>query len=303
MAKKILITGATGLIGSELVKLCHDNGVSVNYFTTRKDKIENQPNYQGYYWDPSKGVIDKKAFDGVSAIVNLVGAPIAKRWTKKYKETILSSRVGCMELLYDTLQSLDHNIGYFISASGINVYPESKTKLYTEEDSEVADTFLGKVVTAWEDTANKFKNLGMDVAIVRTGMVLAKDGGALPQLVQPIKMGVGSALGSGDQWQSWIHVKDVAGIYYFLFKNQLEGIYNAVTADPVQNKKMTRLIAERLNKSLWMPKVPGFGLRIVLGEMADLVLEGQLVSPQKIKELGYSFEFYNIEKALNDLLQ
>lgn len=302
MAEKILITGATGLIGSEFVRLCHENDIAVNYLTTSKEKIKNEPNYQGFYWNPLKGEIDIKAFEDVTAIVNLVGSPIAKRWTKKYKQTIFDSRIGCMDLLYNTLDSIDHNIGYFISASGISIYPESKTKLYTEEDFETADTFLGNVVVAWEEAANKFKNLGMDVAIVRTGMVLAKEGGALPQLITPIKLGVGAAMGNGKQWQSWIHVKDVAGIYLFLLKNNLDGIYNAVSADPVRNRKMTRLIASKLNKPLWLPKVPGIGLRIILGEMADLVLEGQLVSPKKIKELGYSFEFYNIEMALQDLL-
>ena len=302
MAEKILITGATGLIGSELVSLCNENNVAVHYFTTRKEKIENLPDYQGFYWNPAKGVIDKNAFEGVTAIVNLVGASISNRWTEKYKQIIVDSRVKSMELIYDTLKDMDHNIGHFISASGINIYPSSKGTLYTEEDDVVADSFLGKVVSAWENAATDFKNLGMDVARVRTGMVLAKDDGALPKLLQPIKLGVGAPLGSGEQWQSWIHIEDIAGIYYFILKNRLEGIYNAV-ADPVSNKKMTKLIANRLGKPLWMPKVPAFALKIVLGEMSTLVVEGQLVSSRKIKKVGYPFKFYNIDAALNDLLK
>lgn len=207
-----------------------------------------------------------------------------------------------MELLYETLKNIDHNIEHFISASGINIYPNSKTKLYTEESEEVDDSFLAKVVVAWEKAALKFKDLGMEVSKVRTGMVLAKDKGAFPKLVEPIKLGVGAPLGSGEQWQSWIHIKDIAGIYLFLLKNQLEGKYNAVAPNPAQNKKMVRMIASRLDSPLWLPNIPAFALKLLLGEMSVLVLEGQLVSSKKIEQLGYHFKFYNLENALQDLL-
>src|SRR5690606_33987783 len=204
MIQKVLITGATGLIGSELVKHCHAEGISVNYLTTRKEKIEEWENYQGFYWNPKKGEIDENAFNGVSAIINLAGATISKRWTQKYKKTIMDSRVESMNLIYETLQKIDHNVVHFISASGISIYPTSKTKLYTEENDEVDDSFLAQVVVEWEAAARRFKNLGMRVSKVRTGMVLAKNGGAFPQIVKPIKLGVGATLGSGEQWQSWI---------------------------------------------------------------------------------------------------
>lgn len=300
--KKVLITGATGLIGNELVRQCHANGISVNYLTTSKEKIENSENYKGFYWNPQEEEIDEKAFNGVTAIINLVGASISKRWTDSYKKVILESRVESMELIYKTLTKIDHNIVHFISASGVNIYPNSKTKLYTEEDEEVGDGFLAKVVVAWEAAAAKFKALGMEVSKVRTGVVLAKDDGAFPMLVKPIKLGVGAPLGSGDQWQSWIHLEDIAGIYLFLLQNQLEGIYNAVAPNPVQNKKMTKMIAAKLDSPLWMPNVPAVALKLLLGEMAVLVLEGQLVSSHKIEQIGYQFKFYNLENALQDLL-
>lgn len=207
-----------------------------------------------------------------------------------------------MELLYETLKNIDHNIEHFISASGISIYPNSKTKLYTEESEEVDDSFLAKVVVAWEKAALKFKDLGMEVSKVRTGMVLAKNEGAFPKLVGPIKLGVGAPLGSGEQWQSWIHIKDIAGIYLFLLKNQLEGKYNAVAPNPAQNKKMVKMIASRLDSPLWLPNIPAFALKLLLGEMSILVLEGQLVSSKKIEESGYHFKFYNLENALQDLL-
>jgi hypothetical protein len=302
MIKKVLITGATGLIGSELVRQCHNEGIAVNYLTTSKEKIEKSENYKGFYWNPKKGEIDIEAFDGVTAIINLVGASISKCWTKQYKKIILDSRVESINLLHDTLQNIDHNIVHFITASGVGVYPNSKTKLYTEEDNEIDDTFLAEVVVAWETAAAKFKNSGMEVSKVRTGVVLAKEEGALPKLIKPIKFGVGAPLGSGDQWQSWIHIQDIAGIYLFLLKNQLEGKYNAVAPNPVQNKKMTKMIASKLDSPLWMPNIPAFTLKLLLGEMSVLVLEGQLVSSHKIEQLGYQFKFYNLENALQDLL-
>jgi len=302
MIRKVLITGATGLIGSELVRQCHNEGIAVNYLTTSKEKIEKSENYKGFYWNPKKGEIDIEAFDGVTAIINLVGASISKCWTKQYKKIILDSRVESINLLHDTLQNIDHNIVHFITASGVGVYPNSKTKLYTEEDNEIDDTFLAEVVVAWETAAAKFKNSGMEVSKVRTGVVLAKEEGALPKLIKPIKFGVGAPLGSGDQWQSWIHIQDIAGIYLFLLKNQLEGKYNAVAPNPVQNKKMTKMIASKLDSPLWMPNIPAFTLKLLLGEMSVLVLEGQLVSSHKIEQLGYQFKFYNLENALQDLL-
>ncbi len=301
--RKVLITGATGLIGSELVKQCQEAGIAVNYLTTRRDKIEDSENYKGFYWNPEIGEIDKKAFEGTTAIINLVGASISNRWTQKYRRTIIDSRLQPTDLIYKTLQEIDHDIIHFISASGINIYPNSKTKLYTEENEEVGDTFLAKVVVAWEEAASKFKDLGMEVTKVRTGMVLAKNDGALPKLVKPIKYGVGAPLGSGSQWQSWIHLADIAGIYLFILENQLEGKYNAVAPNPVQNKKMTKLIAAQLDSPLWLPNIPGFALKLALGEMAELVLEGQLVSCKKIQELGYSFKYHDVESALRDLLK
>ena len=302
MIKRVLITGATGLIGSELVRQCHRDGIAVNYLTTSKEKIENTENYKGFYWNPKESEIDIKAFEDVTAIINLVGASISERWTKNYKKIILDSRVETINLLHETLQKIDHNIVHFITASGVSIYPNSKTKLYTEENTEVGDTFLAEVVVAWEAAAAKFKDSGMEVSKVRTGVVLAKEEGALPKLVKPINLGLGSPLGSGEQWQSWIHLKDIAGIYLFLLKNQLEGKYNAVAPNPVQNKKMTKMIASKLDCPIWLPNIPAFLLKLILGEMSVLVLEGQLVSSQKIEKLGYQFKFYNLETALQDLL-
>jgi hypothetical protein len=299
---KILITGATGLIGSKLAKNCIDEGMTVHYLTTSKNKIKNEPNHKGFYWNPKDGIIDEACFKGVSAIINLVGATIAKRWTTAYKKEILESRTSTADLIYSSLEKIDHSIEHFISASGVSIYPNSETKLYTEENEEIDDTFLAEVVVAWEAAADQFKNLSMEVTKVRTGVVLAKESGAFPKIVEPINANIGAPLGTGQQWQSWIHLDDITRLYEFVLKNRIEGTINAVAPTPVTNKKLTQEVAKFLDKSLWLPNVPGFVLKIVLGEMAVLALEGQLVSSRKIEKLGFIFKYANIESAVADLL-
>jgi uncharacterized protein len=299
---KILITGATGLIGTKLTEYCHDDGITVNYLTTSRDKIEDKPNYKGFYWNPEKGEIDTNAFTDVVAIINLVGATISERWTKSYKKTILESRTKTANLLFDTLKDMDHTISHFISASGVSVYPDDKSKLYDENSTEVSKSFLGEVVVAWEAAADQFKTLGIRVAKIRTGVVFSKEEGAFQKIKTPIENGIGAPIGSGDQWVSWIHLQDIACLYLHTLKNGLEGVYNAVAPNPVTNKNLTVKIANALDKDLWLPNVPGWALKLVLGEMATLVLESQLVSSKKVEITGFKFMFVNADYAIKKLL-
>jgi len=299
---KVLITGATGLIGSEVVSQCLDEGVSIHYLTTRKEKIKTDSNYKGFYWDLEDGEIDLNAFEGVNTIIHLAGATVSKRWTASHKKEILNSRIQSADLLYKSLQNLNHSVAHFITASGIGIYPSSESKLFTEENEEVGLNFLSKVVAAWEKAANQFRNLGMDVAYVRTGMVLSAKGGALPKLANIVRMGLGAPLGNGNQWQSWIHLEDIGRIYLFILKNEIEGVYNGVAPGPVTNLKLTKDIASHVRAPFWLPKVPSFVLKLMLGEMAALVLEGQLVSSKKLEEQGFIFRYSNLESALKNLL-
>lgn len=299
---RILITGATGLIGSALVQTCLEQGIEVHYLTTRKSKIEARENYKGFYWNTNENYIDPACIEGVDTIVHLAGATIANRWTDSYKEIILNSRVQTAQMLYNLLEIKTHNVAHFVSASGISIYPPSLTKLYNEENPETDPEFLGRVTVAWEAATDKIKELGIDVAKIRTGVVFDKEEGAFPKLLQPIKLGAAAPVGSGKQWMSWIHKEDLVELYLKVIKENLEGIYNAVAPSPVTNKKLTSLIAKRLHKSMWLPNVPAFVLRMVLGEMATLVLDGQLVSSQKIIAQGFQFQYDNIPLALDELL-
>lgn len=302
MEKKVLITGATGLIGQKLVELCNEKGIEVHYFTRNPYKLNQLKNAKGFLWDLDSRTLNEEAFNGVTTIVHLAGAPISKRWTKSYRKTILNSRIIPMEVMYDQLQKINHTVGHFISASGISIYPSSPTKLYTEDEQSRDSNFITEVVEQWEENARKFKSLGMEVSKVRTGLVLAKKNGLLPTLIKPVRIGIGSPLGSGEQWQSWIHIEDIAGIYLFLIQSNMEGFFNAVAPNPVKQKRLIKLIASKLNKPLWMPNVPAFALKTLMGEMGTLPLESQLVSANKVKEMGYHFQFPNLEPALDDLL-
>jgi len=299
---KVLIAGATGLIGKELVKQCHNSGIDVHYLTTSKHKIVTDFNYKGFYWNPAANEIDSAALDEVSAIVNLAGASVSKKWTTTYKQEILQSRVEGAAVLYEALSNLDHAVQHYISASGISIYPSSEADLYTEDHDAPDDSFLGEVTVAWEVAADRLKELGIKVAKIRTGIVLDGQNGALPKITQPIKYGAGAPLGSGNQWQSWIHIQDIAGIYMHVLLHGFEGVFNGVAPQAVSNKEMTKLIAKHLKKPLWLPKVPPFVLNLMLGEMAQLVLDGQNVSAAKITESGYHFNYPQLSAALEDLL-
>ena len=298
----VLITGATGLIGTEVTKKCLDAGWNVHYLSTGKDKIKSLSNLKGFYWNPEAHEIDTAAFSGVTVIINLVGAPVSKYWSARYKKVILNSRIESTKLIFKTLQNMEHEVNHFISASGISVYPDSKTKLYSEEDAEIDTSFLAGVVVEWEKAANDFKKLGIDVAIVRTGLVLDGKGGALAEMIKPIKLWLGANLASGTQWQSWIHITDVVGIYFHILTNELEGVYNAVAPNPVTNNKLTKQIANQVKRPIWLPNIPAAFLRLIFGEMAGILIESKMVSSKKIEQLSYDFQYKSIEAALEDLL-
>lgn len=298
---RVLITGATGMIGSKLSSLCRKKGIKVNYLTTDKSKIEKKDDYQGFYWDAKSQEIEKGCIQGVKTIVHFAGANIAEPWTNSYKKTIIKSRTDTAALLFKTLNENSHQVENFISASAIGIYPSSLEKLYFEEDDDIAYNFIGNVVRKWEAAADQFEDVGLDVAKIRIGLVLAENGGMLQKIKKPVNLNMGAALGSGKQWQSWIHIDDLAGIFLFAIENDLTGVYNAVAPNPVTNKELTKELARQMGKSVWLPNVPAIALKALLGEMSQIVLSSQLVSSRKIEEHGYSFQYKNLARALADL--
>ncbi len=298
----VLITGATGLIGGEIVKQCHERDITVHYLSTSREKLSTEPNYKGFYWDPKNGSIDLGCFQNVESIINLAGASISKRWTTSYKKEILESRLQSLQLLKVSLSKIEHNVKHIISASAIGVYPDSLTNYYEEDNPKSSSTFLGEVVEKWEDKADEFKELDLKISKIRIGLVLSNDGGALPQIVKPVKLGVGAAFGKGTQWQSWIHIDDLASIFIHVLQNQLEGIFNGVAPNPVTNNDLTKAVAKTLKKPFFLPNIPKFFMKLVLGEMHILLFESQRVSSKKIEDHEFQFEYSNLQPALEDLL-
>ncbi|TYB79548.1 TIGR01777 family oxidoreductase [Bizionia myxarmorum] len=299
---KVLITGATGLIGKAITEQCHKQNMTVHYLTTSKEKIKHTEDYKGFYWNPTENKIDLACLDGVDAIINLAGASIAHRWTASYKNTIINSRLDTLRLIKETLQNNEHSVKHVISASAIGIYPDSLTNYYEEDTTAVSTSFLGTVVEQWEKMTDTFKELDVLVSKVRIGLVLDENDGALPQIVKPIKFNLGAAFGSGDQWQSWIHINDLAGVFVFVLTHQIEGVSNGVAPNPITNTELTKTVACVLKKKLFLPNIPKAMMSLILGEMHVLLFESQRVSSKKIEEAGYQFEFVHIKPALQDLL-
>jgi len=300
---KILITGATGMIGTELGALLLQNGHSIHYLSTSKKDLKNEPNYKGFHWNPQQGFIDENCMTGVDVIVHLAGASISKRWTQSYKQEIIESRIMSANLLYKLLKNHPHQVTQFVSASAIGIYPDSLTETYTEDHKSVDGSFLGHVVVKWEESVDKFKLLNMKVCKIRTGLVLSKNGGMLKELEKPIRLGIGSPFGNGLQWQSWIHADDLVHEYYYAISQGWQGVYNATAPNPVTNAAMTKAIAAKLNKPLFLPNIPKFLMKLVLGEMHILLFTSQKVSSQKAIDNGFEFRYPTLESALDNLLQ
>lgn len=295
---KVLITGATGLIGDELVSLLLKNGIDINYLTTSEKKIQNEDRYKGYLWDPQTGNIDDECLDGADAIIHLAGASISKRWTDSYKQEILESRTMSTNMLYNLLKNKPNQVRQFISASAIGIYPDSRDAVYAEDFSGTDNSFLGHVVEKWEKAVDKIAGLDIKVAKVRTGLVLSGKGGMLKELAGPVKLGAGAAFGDGRQMQSWIHIEDLVNIYYFIFSEELSGTYNAVAPYPVSQSTLMKTVAKVLEKPYFLPNIPKFIMKAILGEMHILLFTSQNASAKKIIAEGYQFRYLSLEKAL-----
>ena len=299
---KVLITGATGLVGKELVSLLLKNGIHINYLTTSADKIQNEDKYKGFLWNPKRGEIDVASISDIDAIIHLAGATISKRWTAAYKEEIVESRVLSTNLLYNVLKNNVNKVRQFIGASATGIYPDSLDKVYSEDSTETDSSFLGTVVQKWEAAEDQMARLNIKVAKIRTGLVLSGEGGVLNELATPTKFGLGTAFGSGKQIQSWIHHSDLTGIYLYVLQNSLEGVYNAVAPFPVSQEDLVKTIATVLDKPYFMPNIPRFAMELVLGEMHTLLFTSQNVSAKKIISEGYQFKYLSLEKAIKDAL-
>lgn len=301
MPKSVLITGGTGLVGARLTELLKENGYQVRYLS-RSSGSKN--GVQAYAWDVEKQTIDKSAFDEITHIIHLAGAGVAdKKWTAKRKKEILESRTKSTQLIYETLKSINHHVETFISASAIGYYGWDTGGVWVKEGSRFGDDFLATVTKAWEEKVDLFEELKIRTAKLRIGIVFSGKGAALKELARPVKFGLGAALGKGDQYMSWIHVDDLCNMFIHAIENkEVHGVYNAVGPNPETNKHITKEIGKVLKRPIWLPNVPGFVLKLMLGQRAAMILGGSRVSSEKIESTGFKFRFPNLIDALKDLL-
>lgn len=303
----VLITGGSGLVGTRLTEILLERGFTVSHLTRKVEKktIGGKP-VRTFLWDIKKEVIDEKAFLEADYLVHLAGAGIAdENWSDERKNEIIDSRTKSINLIVSTLKTLPHRIISFASASGIGYYGADTGDEHISEQHTPGSDFVADCCIQWEAAADEIQALGIRTVKLRTGIVLSEKGGALPKLTQPVRWGVGAALGTGKQWQSWIHLDDLCEMYIkSLTDKQMTGAYNAVAPNPVTNYDLTKISAQVLSRPFWMPNVPEFTLKMVFGEMASIVLGGNYVLNQRIKqETDFDYKFVEVKGALEDLLK
>ncbi|WP_419699612.1 TIGR01777 family oxidoreductase [Mucilaginibacter sp. NFX135] len=299
MSKNILITGASGSIGKRLTNVLLRKGYSISMLSRAPGQ---NPAVKTFIWDVNKGIIDDRCIDGIDTIIHLAGAGIAeKRWTDTRKKELIDSRTRSIGLIYNLLRTRQHQVTSVISASAIGYYSDRADELMTEDSAPNTD-FMSHCCVEWENAVDEGEKLGLRIVKFRTGVVLDKDGGALPTLAKPIKWYVGSPMGNGRQWIPWIHWQDVVDMYVYSIENiTINGIYNMVAPNPVTNAQLTQAVAKQLHKPLWAPNVPAFVLKLMLGEMSTIVLGSTKVSAQKIQDAGFSFKFAEVRTALKEI--
>jgi uncharacterized protein len=292
----ILITGGTGLIGSLLSKKLIAKGHKVRVLSRAKREI---PGIEVFTWDYSKNFLETGAMEGVEVLVHLAGEGIADgRWTESRKKQLISSRVDSLNFLNNYVPSTLHTL---IGGSATGFYGGDTGERLNTNDSPAGNDFLAECTKIWEKTEDEFaKKHNLKLSIIRTGVVLSTNGGALPKLAGPVKAFIGSPLGAGNQWVSWIHEQDLVDIFVEAIENPEMAIINAVAPKPATNAEMLKAIAKKLNKPTFMPNVPGFVLKIILGEMATVVLGSAKVESNVPKG---KFKFPNIDLAIGDLLK
>lgn len=298
MGKKVLITGGTGLIGKRLTQMLLDKGYEVAFLSRKKTNI---PSVQVFEWDINKGYIEEGAVDNVHFLVHLAGSNVAEgRWTEERKKSILESRTGSIRLIARKLAEKQLKPAAFVSASGISYYGQDTGDKRNTEATPAGNDFLSHVSVEWEKAADEIAALGTRTIKLRTGIVISKDGGAIPKMALPARLGVGAPLGSGKQWISWIHLDDMCRLYIEALENEnWQGAYNAVAAPPVTNEELTNGICKVLHRPQWLPNVPAFALKLVFGEMAAVVLGGNYVVNERIEnETGFSYRYGDLESAL-----
>ena len=299
---EILITGATGLIGRALCHALNEEGHTIVGVSRSSRKPADVDVAEMVQWDPHAGPLPDDALDQVDAVINLAGEPIAaKRWSDQQKKSIRDSRIVTTRSLVEAMRRAVRKPRVFVSSSAVGYYGNRGDERL-EETSPPGRGFMSEVCQEWEREAARASELGIRVVLVRTGVVLSSNGGALEKMLPPFKMGVGGRLGSGKQWFPWIHIDDIVGIFKHTIQNsQIEGPINGAAPQGATNGELTRELGRALHRPTFLP-VPEFALRALMGEMANVLFDSQRVTPAAAQASGYEFHYPQLGPALADVL-
>lgn len=297
---KVAITGGTGFIGKALSQFLSRKGWIVYILTRQTKEDHSNPNIQYVQWNTTSKTFPLSSVD---VVINLAGEPLNnKRWTEKQKENIITSRTHTTKRLIQQLQTIQTKPHTFINASAIGYYGTSETKSFTEHNEEHGTDFLARTVKEWEKEARRAESLGIRTIYARFGIVLGRDGGALPKMLLPYQLFAGGTIGSGKQWLSWIHLDDVVRMIHFAIETkEIEGALNITGPKPATMKEFGKTISHVIHRPYWLP-VPSFALHALLGEMSMLILQGQHVIPNKALQHGFRHSFPHLKEALQHII-
>jgi len=295
--KNVLIAGGNGLIGVRLTTLLTEKGYAVKWLDRNKNS-----SHMSFFWDPLAGYLDKAAIPWADYIVNLAGSPVTKRWSRAEKRKILTSRIQAVNLISKGIHECSHHVKAYVGASAIGIYGDRGKEILTE-DSLPASDFLAGVCSQWEAAAAGISKSGIRTVILRIGIVLSSGGGALKELLKPLKFFAAPYFGEGSQMTSWVHMDDVCGMVIWSIENTgAQGVYNATAPVPVTNRELARGISRAKEGFHIVFSLPPGLLKAALGDRASMVLGGQHVSALKITDAGYVFKFPANGPALQDLV-
>ena len=306
---KIAVTGATGFVGTRLVERLIDEGHDVKVFTRDAQKAKRvfaaakyKSSIEFVAYTPMESGDWQKEVSGCDRVANLAGEPISERWTAERKQRILNSRKLGTRKLVEAIAQADPKPTALVSGSAIGYYGTSESAEFFETSEPVENDFLSQVCQAWEAEANKAKDAGVRVAIIRTGIVLGDGGGAIAKMLTPFKLYAGGPIGSGRQWFSWIHIDDLVSLYLkALLDSSMQGVYNGTAPNPLRMKAFCETIGEVLDRPSWLP-VPDFAIEALLGDGAVVVLKGQKVLPERTQATGFSFDYDEAKDAIKQVV-
>ncbi|HEX4138686.1 MAG TPA: TIGR01777 family oxidoreductase [Bryobacteraceae bacterium] len=296
---KCVISGGTGFIGRRIVDRLLRDRHYVGVWSRRPGK-EERTAVASFYWDPLKGEPPADSLNTMDAVIHLAGEPVAQRWNAEVKHRIRDSRVLGTRALVDAISRVPHKPKVLVCASAIGYYGDRGDEVLTES-SAPGSGFLVDVCRGWEEEANRAAEFGLRVVRLRIGFVLGKDGGALAQMAPAFRAFVGGRLGSGKQWMPWIHVDDVAEMFVHAVENEISGVWNAASPNPVTNAEFTRAMGKALHRPTLFP-APPFALKIAFGELAQHMLDSARVIPEAALKAGFRFQYPEVGPALRNLL-